>query len=63
MTQHIGLTGRLYPNVMQTMQIHQTIGAARWIWNTFKDMLDARHTHSPEASMPNYTRLSSLLPG
>lgn len=62
MPQYIGLTGRLYPNHAQIMQIHRNVGASCWIWNTYLDMLNQRYDHSPEARQPSYSKLSSLLP-
>ena len=52
---------RIYPNVSQSIQLAQTFGCVRFVWNQMLDMQIERRKNNPEAKYINGFGMNNLL--
>lgn len=57
-----GIECKIYPNKRQLLQIEQTFGCTRFVWNEILNMLNVRYQNNSELKMLSYPKLSVLLP-
>jgi putative transposase len=57
-----GIKLRIYPNQLQQLQIRQSFGCNRFVWNQMLNMLMERYKNNPTLPLPSVYGLNYLLP-
>ena len=53
---------RIYPNMTQKIQLKQTFGCARFVWNQMLNMQNERYSNNPKAPYLNNFAMNNFLP-